>query len=134
MPGRTDSRIRLLVLLVVFLVASRALTARWAYWQVLAHDRLVAAAADQTTATLETPSQRGDIYDRSGAVILATPGHRGPAPPPPRPRPPSAAGPRPGSPPFSWSAMRRRPSTCARSSPRRVGTWSSVTGWTVVAR
>jgi cell division protein FtsI/penicillin-binding protein 2 len=72
MPGRTDSRIRLLLLLIVFLVSSLALTARSAYWQVLDHDRLVAAAADQTTVRLETPSQRGDIYDRSGTVVLAT--------------------------------------------------------------
>ncbi|MDO8484361.1 MAG: penicillin-binding protein 2 [Candidatus Limnocylindrales bacterium] len=72
MPGRTDSRIRLLALLVVFLVGSLALTARSAYWQVLEHDRLVAAAADQTTVRLETASQRGDVYDRSGTVILAT--------------------------------------------------------------
>jgi cell division protein FtsI/penicillin-binding protein 2 len=72
MPGRTDSRIRLLLLLIVFLVGSLALTARSAYWQVLDRDRLVAAAAGQTTVTLATPSQRGDIYDRSGTVLLAT--------------------------------------------------------------
>ena len=72
MPGRTDSRIRLLLLLIVFLVSSLALTARSAYWQVVDHDRLVTAAADQTSVRLETPSQRGDIYDRSGTVILAT--------------------------------------------------------------
>jgi cell division protein FtsI (penicillin-binding protein 3) len=72
MPGRTDSRIRLLLLLIVFLVGSLVLTARSAYWQVLDHDRLVAAADAQTTVRLETPSQRGDIYDRSGTVILAT--------------------------------------------------------------
>jgi len=72
MPGRTDSRIRLLLLLIVFLVGSLALTARSAYWQVLDHDRLLAAADAQTTVRLETPSQRGDIYDRSGTVILAT--------------------------------------------------------------
>jgi cell division protein FtsI/penicillin-binding protein 2 len=72
MPGRTDSRLRLLVLLVVFVVGSLALTARAAYWQILDRDRLVAAAADQTTVRIETPSQRGDIYDRSGTVILAT--------------------------------------------------------------
>jgi len=71
-PGRTDSRLRLLLLLVVFLVSSLALTARSAYWQVLDHDRLLAAAEAQTTVRLETPSQRGDIYDRSGTVILAT--------------------------------------------------------------
>jgi cell division protein FtsI/penicillin-binding protein 2 len=72
MPGRTDSRIRLLILLVVFVVGSLALIARAAYWQVLDHDHLVAAAADQTSVRVETPSQRGDIYDRSGTVILAT--------------------------------------------------------------
>ena len=72
MPGRTDSRIRLLLLLVIFGVGSLALTVRAAYWQVLDRDRLVLAAAEQTTVRLETPSQRGDIYDRSGTVILAT--------------------------------------------------------------
>jgi cell division protein FtsI/penicillin-binding protein 2 len=72
MPGRTDSRIRLLILLVVFMTGSLALTARSAYWQVLDRDHLVAAAADQTTVRIETPSQRGDVYDRTGTVILAT--------------------------------------------------------------
>jgi cell division protein FtsI/penicillin-binding protein 2 len=72
MPGRTDSRIRLLVLLLVFVVGSLALTARAAYWQVLDHERLVAAAAEQTSVRIETPSQRGDVYDRSGTVLLAT--------------------------------------------------------------
>jgi cell division protein FtsI (penicillin-binding protein 3) len=72
MPGRTDSRIRLLLLLVFFGVGSLALTARAAYWQVLDRDRLLLAAAEQTMIRLETPSQRGDIYDRSGTVILAT--------------------------------------------------------------
>jgi cell division protein FtsI/penicillin-binding protein 2 len=72
MPGRTDSRIRLLILLVVFGVGSLALTARAAYWQVLDRDRLLLAASEQTMVRLETPSQRGDIYDRSGTVVLAT--------------------------------------------------------------
>jgi cell division protein FtsI/penicillin-binding protein 2 len=72
MPGRTDSRIRLLLLLVAFGVGSLTLTARAVYWQVLDRERLVAAAADQTMVRIETPSQRGDIYDRSGTVILAT--------------------------------------------------------------
>lgn len=72
MPGRAVSRIRLLVLLVFFVVSSLALTARAVYWQVLDRDRLLVAAAGQTTVRLETPSQRGDVYDRSGTVILAT--------------------------------------------------------------
>jgi cell division protein FtsI/penicillin-binding protein 2 len=72
MPGRTDSRIRLLALLCAFLVGALALAARSAYWQVLDRQRLVTEAAAQTTITLETPSQRGDIYDRTGLVVLAT--------------------------------------------------------------
>ena len=72
MPGRTDSRIRLLALLCVFLVGSLALGARSAYWQVVDHERLVSEAANQTTITIETPGKRGDIYDRTGTVVLAT--------------------------------------------------------------
>ena len=72
MPGRTDSRVRLLALLCVFLIGALALGARSAYWQVVDHDRLTAEAADQTTVTIDTPSQRGDIFDRTGTVVLAT--------------------------------------------------------------
>ena len=72
MLGRTDSRRRLLVLLVVFVVGSVALTARLAYWQVIDRDRLASQALAQTTVTIDTPSKRGDIYDRTGTVVLAT--------------------------------------------------------------
>ena len=72
MPGRTDSRIRLLALLCVFLVGALALGARSTYWQVVDHQRLATEAADQTSITIDTPSQRGDIYDRTGTVVLAT--------------------------------------------------------------
>ena len=72
MQGRTDSRRRLLVLLVVFIVGSLALTARLAYWQVLDHERLASEALAQTTITIDTPSRRGDVYDRTGTVVLAT--------------------------------------------------------------
>jgi cell division protein FtsI/penicillin-binding protein 2 len=72
MPGRTDSRARLLFLLCVFLVGALTLGARSAYWQVVDHQRLATEAADQTSITIETPSQRGDIYDRTGTVVLAT--------------------------------------------------------------
>jgi cell division protein FtsI/penicillin-binding protein 2 len=72
MPGRTDSRIRLLALLCIFLIGSLALGARSAYWQVVDHERLVTEAANQTTVTIETPTRRGDIYDRTGTVVLAT--------------------------------------------------------------
>ena len=72
MLGRTDSRRRHLVLLFIFIVGSIALTARLAYWQVIDRDRLSAEAMAQTTVTIVTPSQRGNIYDRTGTMVLAT--------------------------------------------------------------
>jgi cell division protein FtsI/penicillin-binding protein 2 len=72
MLGRTDSRRRLLFLLGVFVFASLALVARLAYWQVVARERLASQALAQTTVTIDTPSKRGDIFDRTGTVVLAT--------------------------------------------------------------
>ncbi|MBA2719682.1 MAG: penicillin-binding protein 2 [Chloroflexi bacterium] len=70
--GRTDSRRRALFLLVAFAVIGTALFARLAYWQVAQRDRLSDEAFQQTTMREETPSRRGDIYDRTGVVVLAT--------------------------------------------------------------
>ena len=72
MLGRTDSKRRLLFLLGVFGIASTLLTARLSYWQVIDRERLAGQAAAQTTITLDSPSKRGDIYDRTGTVVLAT--------------------------------------------------------------
>ncbi len=72
MLGRTDSRRRLLVLLTIFIVGSLALFARTAYWQVLNGDFLMARAAAQTTVRIEVAGRRGDVYDRTGTVLLAT--------------------------------------------------------------
>ncbi len=72
MLGRTDSRSRLLVLLVVFVIAATALVGRLAYWQVLQQDMLQTRAVAQTTLKVEESNRRGDIYDRSGTVVLAT--------------------------------------------------------------
>jgi len=72
MLGRTDSRRRLVFLLVVFVIGSTLLTARLAYWQVIDRERLAGQAVAQTTVTLDSPSKRGDIYDRTGTVVLAT--------------------------------------------------------------
>jgi cell division protein FtsI/penicillin-binding protein 2 len=72
MLGRTDSRTRLLLLLIVFIVASVALMGRLAYWQVVQHDVLAAQAVRQTTSRIPEPTRRGEIYDRSGTVVLAT--------------------------------------------------------------
>jgi cell division protein FtsI/penicillin-binding protein 2 len=72
MLGRTDSRRRLLFLLIVFAVGSMALVTRTAYWQVLRGEELTAWAGEQTSVRIEIGGRRGDIYDRSGTVLLAT--------------------------------------------------------------
>src|SRR6476620_3513412 len=77
--GRTDSRARSLFLLIVFAVVGAALPARLAYWQVGQRDRLAAEAFAQTTMREEAPSRRGDLYDRSGVVVLATTSESGSA-------------------------------------------------------
>ena len=72
MLGRTDSRRRLLFLVALFFLGSLALVTRTAYWQVLRGDELMSKAASQTTTRVEAPSRRGEIYDRTGTVLLAT--------------------------------------------------------------
>jgi cell division protein FtsI/penicillin-binding protein 2 len=71
MQGRTDSGRRLIVLLIVFVVASSALVVRLGYWQLAKHDELVDSAKAQIFYRAEVPSRRGQIYDRSGTVVLA---------------------------------------------------------------
>jgi cell division protein FtsI/penicillin-binding protein 2 len=72
MLGRTDSRRRLLLLLVGLTVVAGSLLVRLAQWQVVEGDALAAMARNQTTLRAEVPSRRGSIYDRSGTVLLAT--------------------------------------------------------------
>ncbi|MFL5650609.1 MAG: hypothetical protein ACJ777_04950, partial [Chloroflexota bacterium] len=72
MLGRTDSRARAIILLLVFVVVAGALGVRLAYWQVLRRDELSAMAVRQSSMTVELPARRGAIYDRSGTVVLAT--------------------------------------------------------------
>lgn len=72
MLGRTDSRRRLLFLLAVFFLGSLALVTRTAYWQVVRGDELMSKAVSQTTTRIQVPSRRGEIYDRTGTILLAT--------------------------------------------------------------
>jgi len=72
MLGRTDSRRRLLAILVALVVLALSLCGRLAFWQVVRGSDLAAAANRQTTITIDTPSRRGTVYDRSGTVVLAT--------------------------------------------------------------
>jgi cell division protein FtsI (penicillin-binding protein 3) len=71
MLGRTDSGRRLLLLLIVFLLAASALVTRLGYWQVAQRDQLVESARRQIYERVEVPSRRGQIFDRSGTVLLA---------------------------------------------------------------
>jgi cell division protein FtsI/penicillin-binding protein 2 len=70
--GRTDSARRLLVLLVCFGIAGSGLLVRLGYWQIAQRDRLLDAAHRQIYLRTEVPSRRGEIYDRSGTVVLAS--------------------------------------------------------------
>ena len=73
MLGRTDSRRRLLVLLLVFVVGSLALVARTAYWQVVRGGRAdgVGRRPDLGHGS-RSAGRRGEIYDRTRRVLLAT--------------------------------------------------------------
>ena len=71
MRGRTDSGRRLLVLLIAFAIGATALVTRLGYWQLVRHDDLVESAHRQIYYRADVPSQRGQIYDRSGTIVLA---------------------------------------------------------------
>jgi cell division protein FtsI/penicillin-binding protein 2 len=70
--GRTDSRRRLVFLVLVLLVVCVAIVARLAWWQVVRGADLTAMAHTQTHLRMVVDNQRGTIYDRSGTVVLAT--------------------------------------------------------------
>ena len=73
MLGRTDSRMRLLALLAAFAVLAGVLGVRLAYWQLgQGPDLRRIAAAQQQTAPEEAEVRRGDITDRTGAVLATT--------------------------------------------------------------
>src|SRR5512146_1040924 len=71
MLGRTDSGRRLLLIALAFALLGSALVVRLGYWQVSQRDTLVDAAHRQIYLRATVPSKRGDIYDRSGTVLLA---------------------------------------------------------------
>jgi cell division protein FtsI/penicillin-binding protein 2 len=71
MIGRTDSRGRLLLLLLALVVTAGGMTARLAYWQVNQHDQLSILSAADSTSQRTIPAKRGTIYDRTGTVVLA---------------------------------------------------------------
>jgi cell division protein FtsI (penicillin-binding protein 3) len=60
---------RLAVATGVLVLWSVAIEARLVYLQVLQHDALLAAAADQQLETIELEPKRGDILDRNGHLL-----------------------------------------------------------------
>src|SRR3712207_639443 len=72
MLGRTDSRARALLVLIVFVVVAGSLGVKLAYWQVVRRDDLAALAVKQSSMRHTIPAKRGSIYDRTGTVVLAT--------------------------------------------------------------
>jgi cell division protein FtsI (penicillin-binding protein 3) len=71
MVGRTDSGRRMLLIALVFAILGSALVVRLGYWQVSQRDMLVDAAHRQIYVRATVPSKRGDVYDRSGTILLA---------------------------------------------------------------
>ena len=57
---------------MVFVICAMALVVRLASWQVGERERLVGEAASQTSVRIKESTKRGDIYDRTGTVVLAT--------------------------------------------------------------
>ncbi len=76
MLGRTDRRLRLVVLLVAFTLIAAALVVRQAYWAIARAPDLRIVAANQQWATQTIDVQRGAIYDRTGKVLLAGTAYR----------------------------------------------------------
>lgn len=76
MLGRTDSRLRLVVLLVVVVTVASLLGMRLAYWQITQADELRRLAAAQLLSPEdEERIERGQITDRRG-IVLATTAYR----------------------------------------------------------
>lgn len=71
MLGRTDSRARALVALLILVVVAATLGVRLAYWQVVRRADLARIAAERSSTTYAIPAKRGSIYDRTGTVLLA---------------------------------------------------------------
>jgi cell division protein FtsI/penicillin-binding protein 2 len=71
MLGRTDRRLRMMALLVVFALFGSAIMVRLSYWQVGRPD-LVAIAHSTMVRRDQPPPARADIVDRSGHVLAQT--------------------------------------------------------------
>ncbi len=73
MLGRTDSRLRLFMLLLAVVVMAGGMMARLAYWQLEKENNPASAysAGGGGVQTIQVPAHRGTIYDRTGTIVLA---------------------------------------------------------------
>ncbi|MEA2622703.1 MAG: hypothetical protein QOH61_1613 [Chloroflexota bacterium] len=72
MLGRTDHRLRIVVLLLVFASFALAALARLGYWQVARGGELQQVALAQLERPVEQQAVRGNILDRHGVVLATT--------------------------------------------------------------
>lgn len=72
MLGRTDRRLRIVILLLVFAAFALAAVARLGYWQVARAGDLQQVALAQLERPMEEQAVRGNILDRNGVVLATT--------------------------------------------------------------
>ena len=69
MLGRTDRRLRMVALLVIFSLFGTTAMMRLSYWQVIAAPDLVVKATGMMRAAPATTLARADIVDRNGKTL-----------------------------------------------------------------
>ena len=72
MSGRTDRRLRMVAMLLVFTVFGTAATLRLGYWQVVAAPELVAQAEARIPKPRSPQPLRAEIVDRDGLTLAQT--------------------------------------------------------------
>jgi len=69
MLGRTDSRLRMMALLLIFVMIASVAVLRLGYWQMVAAPALAADAITKMTPLKTTEVTRAQIVDRDGVVL-----------------------------------------------------------------
>ena len=72
MMGRTDSRLRMVAILLIFAVFGTAAGLRLGYWQVIVADGLTAQVNAVIASTQVEKTVRADIVDRDGVLLAKT--------------------------------------------------------------
>ena len=70
--GRTDSRLRMIAIMLVFAVFGTAAGVRLGYWQVVAADDLTAQVIAVWNASKQVKTERADIVDRNHVTLAKT--------------------------------------------------------------